>query len=183
MIVRIAVRLRAAAILLVLFTPVSAVADDRAGLPETLVVAGETLQLNGYGEREILWAEIYRAALYLPRRSADVGFIRDAGTAKALQILTLASDIPDRMPSDWRTVFREELSRELFGKLRNAYRDLVQGDVLTFAYAQGAGTTVSVNGDAILTDPGHGLMADLLDQWVGEDPVSRNLRRLLLAGR
>ncbi len=151
--------------------------------PSQLNVADEQLILNGYGEREHWWTEVYRCALYLPRRSTSTAYITDAGTAKALQIHILYSDIPDSMPADWRALFGEELSRELFGKLKGAYADLRQNDRLIFAYSPSRGTRIFVNENLILTDPGHGLIEALLDQWIGPRPVSKNLRRLLLAAR
>jgi hypothetical protein len=39
-----------------------------------------------------------------------------------------------------------------------------------------------VNGRVVTTRPGSGLMDAMLDLWIGIDPISSNLKRLLLSG-
>lgn len=146
----------------------------------TLMVQGQQLVLNGYGEREQWWIDVYRCALYLTQRTSSLAVIRHPDTAKAIRIRVLFDDIPDAMPKRWRTIFAEELSRRTFRRLRIGYRDLGRGDVLTFSYAPGKGTAIRANGEILFTDPGHDLMLELIDQWLGPRPVSRNLKRLLL---
>ena len=158
----------------------SAAARAEIAPPPALDVGGAELVLNGYGEREIMWTDVYRAGLYLPRRSSLPDYVRDPAVAKAIRIRILYKDLPDRMPAEWRETFEAELNRELLGRLKRAFRRLEQGDVLLFSFRPGGSTEIAVNGEVLLTDPGHDLMLALIDQWMGDRPVSKNLRRLLL---
>lgn len=155
-------------------------ADERPlSFPRQLQVLGERLVLNGYGERERWMMDVYGCALYLPEKSASLDYILSPDTPSAIRIVVNynpPSDPPDR----WESTFRQELSRELLGRMMGVYDDLEAGDVVMFAYAPGHGTKALLNGRRLFTDRGHGLMAALLDQWLGPRPVSKNLRRLLL---
>lgn len=151
-----------------------------ASPPQSLDLRGTRLILNGYGEREHWWTNVYRCALYLPRRMTRISTIRDPRTAKAIRIRVLYNDLPKSMPSEWKGVFASELNRELLGHLKRNFRNLQQDDVIVFSYNPEIGSAVWINDERILTDPDHALMLGLIDQWIGARPVSRNLKRLLL---
>lgn len=157
-----------------------AAAEDRPrSFPRQLEVLGERLVLNGYGERERWMMDVYGCALYLPEKSSSLDYILSPGTAAAIRIV-VNYDPPSDPPDRWESTFRQELSKELLGRMMDVYDDLEAGDVVLFAYAPGHGTKALLNGHRLFTDEGHGLMAALLDQWLGPRPVSKNLRRLLL---
>jgi len=148
--------------------------------PQVLRLQGEELVLNGFGERELWWTDVYRCALYLPKQNMALHAVRHHSTPKAITVRILFSDLPPNLPANWRPILAEELNRELMGKLKLAYRRLEQNDRITFFYAPRQGSTIWINDKQILSDPGHGLMLGLVDQWLGEQPVSKNLKRLLL---
>lgn len=157
-----------------------AVADDPPrSFPRQLQVLGERLVLNGFGERERWMMDVYGCALYLPEKSPSLDYILSPETASAIRIV-VNYDPPSNPPDRWESTFRQELSKELLGRMMDVYDDLESGDVVMFAYAPGRGTIALLNGRRLFTDKGHGLMAALLDQWLGPRPVSKNLRRLLL---
>ena len=147
--------------------------------PPVQRVAGIPLVLNGYGERERWFLNVYGCALYAPRKSSSPAFLMAPSTPTAIRIL-VRIDPPAEPPDRWEETFRAELSRELFHRLTDAYETIVAGDELLFAYAPRAGTTAYLNDRKLFHDPGHGLMRGLLEQWLGPQPVSLNLRRLLL---
>lgn len=151
--------------------------DD--GVPHRVDYQGTMLALNGYGEREVMWMDVYRCALYLARPSSDPAEIIKMRDAKLLRVQVLIDGAPDEMPQRWRETLDEELTGRLFRRIKKAYRRASAGDELTFAYLPGTGTTFYFNGERIFNDPGYGLMESLLDQWMGARPVSRNLKRLL----
>lgn len=148
-------------------------------VPRRMVFDDVELQLNGYGEREIFWTDVYRCALYLSEPSNDRAAIIATREPKALVITVLIDNLPDDMPQRWRETLSDELNREMYKRMKSAFRGAGAGDELRFAYVPGVGTRVTLNGERILVDPGYGLMAALLDQWLGGNAVSRNLRRLL----
>lgn len=148
-------------------------------IPETLTLSGQELVLNGYGERERWFMDVYNCALYLPHRSTSREFIMAATTPTAIRIRVIydpPADVPDR----WEETFQAELSNELFDRMTDVYEKLDVGDIVIFAYVPGQGTKAYRNDKLLFTDKGHGLMQGLLDQWIGPRPVSKNLRRLLL---
>jgi hypothetical protein len=152
-----------------------------AAVPETVTVDGQTLVLNGYGTREALAIDLYTAALYLPRPMSDADEIEDPALAKAFRIeVVYQGALPDEIPETWREELLPPLNEGQAAALRRAYRTLARGDVITVSYAPGSGTTVALNGEAVLRDPGHGLIAGCLDLWLGPDPVSEDLRARLL---
>ncbi len=155
-------------------------AEERPrSFPRQLQVLGERLVLNGFGERERWMMDVYGCALYLPEKSSSLDYILSPETPSAIRIV-VNYDPPSNPPDQWEATFRQELSRELLGRMMGVYDDLEAGDVVMFVYAPGRGTKALLNGRRLFTDKGHGLMAALLDQWLGPRPVSKNLRRLLL---
>lgn len=157
-----------------------AIAEDIPEVfPKEMTVARHKLVLNGYGERERWFMDVYGCALYTPRKTSSTNYIMASSTPTAIRIM-VNHDPPADQPERWRQTFREELSKELLSRMDNVYERLDAGDVILFAYAPGHGTKAYRNGRHLFTDPGHGLMQGLLDQWLGPRPVSKNLRRLLL---
>ena len=59
-------------------------------------------------------------------------------------------------------------------------RALAKGDVLTVEYEPGKGTTIRGNALTAGSRAPHGLMVAFLDQWLGQRPVSEDLKRTLL---
>lgn len=147
--------------------------------PQVETVGGHHLILNGYGERERWFMNVYGCALYAPRKTSSPKYLMTQSTPSAIRILVKVSPPPEP-PDRWEETFQAELSNELFSRMISVYEDLEAGDVLLFAYAPGHGTRAFLNGRILFRDPGHDLMHGLLDQWLGPRPVSSNLRRLLL---
>ena len=177
---------RAALVAAVSCAAPSAWAAEVAGvtLPPTETVQGRQLQLAGCAAREELWMELYALSLYLPPGTpTDAARIRDDGTAKLLRLdVTYDGRVPNGLPEDWARRLRDEVSREFMRTLRNQYNDLKGGDTVRISYVPGQGTTLAVNGTAVATRPGSELMDSMLELWIGRDPVSGNMKRLLLSG-
>jgi len=164
----------------------SAQAAQVAGitLSPTETVQGHQLLLTGCGVREELWMDLYAVSLYLPQgTAAEASRIRDSSVPKLLQLdVTYDGSVPNGLPDDWAQRLREQVSREFIRTLQNQYNDLKYGDTVRIAYVPNGGTTLSVNGRVVTTRPGSGLMDAMLDLWIGTDPISSNLKRLLLSG-
>lgn len=153
-------------------------------LPPAETVQGRQLRLAGCAVRESLWMELYAVSLYLPQGTpADAGRILDDGTAKLLRLdVTYDGQVPNGLPQDWAQRLRDEVSRDFMRTLQNQYNQLKAGDTVRIFYVPGQGTTLSVNGNTVTTRPGGELMRSMLGLWIGRDPVSGNMRRLLLSG-
>lgn len=148
--------------------------------PRELTVLGHALTLNGQGRRRVAWYDVYVCALYLPQPAASRRTVADDGQPAAFRLDVLYGDTGEPIPDSWRAVLRREISDHAFRRLRRAYRDLEHGDTMLFAYTPERGTHVFLNGERLLRDLGHGLMAALIAQWLGPDPVSEELSRALL---
>jgi hypothetical protein len=73
------------------------------------------------------------------------------------------------------TALRDRLER-----LNATYRDVKPGDSYTLTYVPGAGTTLRLNGSALITVPGHDFAAAYFRIWLGDKPINDSLRDALL---
>jgi hypothetical protein len=70
--------------------------------------------------------------------------------------------------------------RERLALINRTYRDVKPGDSYTLTYVPDLGTTLRLNGAALVTIPGHDFAAAYFRIWLGEDPISPALRDSLL---
>lgn len=163
--------------------PATAASSNAISLPSSMTVFGDQLQLTSCGVREVWMTDIYVVSLYLPQRSGEVGVIMDPKTEKAVRLdIVYDGKIPDEMPDVWRTHLEAKLTPSLMKDMEQLYHRLRPGDVWVVAYSSQRGTTISVDGAAALSDSSSRLIDTLLDLWIGPQPESQNLRRLLLQG-
>lgn len=70
--------------------------------------------------------------------------------------------------------------RERLDRINQAYRDVKPGDSYTLTYVPGVGTTLRLNGNALITLPGHDFAAAYFRIWLGDKPINESLRDALL---
>ncbi|MCE2826529.1 MAG: chalcone isomerase family protein [Verrucomicrobium sp.] len=70
--------------------------------------------------------------------------------------------------------------RDRLERLNATYRDVKPGDSYTLTYVPGAGTTLRLNGSALITVPGHDFAAAYFRIWLGDKPINDSLRDALL---
>ena len=168
-------------VLLLGFQMVCAAELDGETIPSDITYQGSTFVINGCGTREMLWHKLYQASLYLNEKTSNIEKIMNQNTAKLLRLQVLyEKNLPDEIPNIWQEPLEEEISKELFKLLQNLYSDLNTRDVLLFIYDPDSGTKVSKNGNTLVTATDSVLMDTLLENWLGDEPVSSNLKRLLL---
>ncbi len=163
----------------------SAASIDGIEVPDVLRFSEEApLRLSGCGLREVMWVDLYFVAFYLEQPLRLHRQIRSRDVAKAVRVdIVFDGRIPEQMPEEWRSRLVDVLSRDLVRDLQNLFAELVTEDSLTVSYVPDAGESrVRFNGDVVQSYAGPELIDGLLALWIGPDPVSRNLRRLLLAG-
>lgn len=153
-----------------------------AFFPARVNAGGDELVLNGKGVRHMLFVALYECALYLPQRMADPGRILQHPGPIVLRARIIAGDPGNSIPEDWRGVLRDELSDRMYRKFRGFYRDLEQGDEVEVRYRPGAGTDVWLNGKRLFTAPDRNLIDALLRLWIGDEPVSTELKYSLTGG-
>jgi hypothetical protein len=149
-------------------------------LDETLRVQGQKLDLVSCGVRDTLWMDAYVAGLYVPPGTTAQA-ARDPTRAKAVRLSVVnATYLPGSIPQRWRGILQAELNQDPLARVRRAYDDLSDGDVVTFAYLPQEGVSMSVNGREVAQAPGQSLIDSILDSWAGKDPISGKLHRLRL---
>lgn len=155
-------------------------------LPDTAVVAGQPLVLNGMGVREKYFVDVYVGGLYLGKQTSDA-----AGA--------VAADAPKRMVMHfvYGRVSRDQMLKsflEDFGKqpgvaahqasidkvLAAVPAELLRGEQIVFEYAPGVGTTVIFKGKAAVTVPGADFMRMVFGIWLGPTPPTAALKAGLL---
>lgn len=152
-------------------------------LPTSAEVDRRRLRLGGCAVREMWWMDLYTLAVYVPDAPIDVATMLQPGTPKLVRMdVVYDGEVPGGLPEEWRDRLREEVSREFLRTLQDLYGDLKGGDTVAVAYAPDRGTTLAVNEEQVAARPGHGTMEAMLRLFVGQDPVSENMKRLLLQG-
>jgi hypothetical protein len=127
--------------------------------------------------------EIYVISLYLPTPATDAATILAPGTTKLVQLdIVYEGSMPDSLPDEWRTRIEDAVSIEMLRTLQGFYERIRSGDVATIGYTPDNGTTLRINGEAVVSQPGNDLIDTMLRIWLGDSPISDNLKRLLLKG-
>ena len=170
---------RAAVLLLLVLTV--RVQPLAAAAPATVDVGGHRLTLQGQGTRSTAFVDLYSAALYLPRRLADVRRIWDPDIPKALYVEILyGGSLPDKIPKSWSRELLPSLTFEQKDAVAEAWATLNTGDTIRVTYTPEAGTSILVGERLVLTDRDDTIIRSFLDLWVGRSPVSKELRGSLL---
>lgn len=149
--------------------------------PQKIEVAGQDLVKAGEAKREKMLIDLYRVALYLPVRDASMRRITQKSTPKAFHIEVLYDGkVPGDIPKNWAEELIPPLPEAKAKELRRVYGNLRQGDALLFTCPPGGPTTAALNGKTVFSDPGTGLMAGVVDVFLGPKPVSEDVRASLL---
>lgn len=151
---------------------------------------GGTLMLNGLGLRQATFLNInvYVAALYVAKPSADAGAILDSQTAKEL-ILHFVRDVDHGELSDgWDEGFENNAKSRLpalqarIATFKSYMPDVKTGQRLRMVFEPGKGVLVAINGAAKGTIAGDDFARALLSIWLGPEPPNDGLKAGLLGG-
>lgn len=148
----------------------------------------DMLVLNGAGIRKKLFFKIYVAALYLKSKSRDASQIINADEPSRITMDVTYSEITDeKMANAWLDGFKQNLSSGDYESVRNSlekfiamFGGLKEGDHVELDYFPEKGTKVSINQDVRGTIAGHEFNRGLLSVWLGEHPVTEDLKQALL---
>lgn len=154
--------------------------------PSSLDVNGAPLEKIGEAVRSFLLGqeEAYGVALYVDGSSVDVARLASADTPKALRLVVRQKDeIRPRIALDWKRELLPRVEPGVATHLQGTFAPLRHGDVVLIEYAPRKGTTVRVNSAVAVSGADHDLMLAFLDHWLGQNPVSEDLKQHLLAGR
>ncbi len=184
-----------AAPLLVALLAAPALAAEVAGVSveDRITVGSSELALNGAGLRTKFFVNVYVAGLYLAQKKASTSevlalpgpkrvsmrLMRDL-SAKQL-VDALEEGIRDNTPAAERESLKDRVAD--LSALMSSLQSAKAGDVIALDWLPGTGTRVVLNGAARGKPiPGEDFYRALLRIWLGEDPVSKDLKKALLGG-
>ena len=153
--------------------------------PEHLTVGErEPLRLRGHALRTHLLGTVglYTVALYSDG-AGDHARLASADVPKALRIeVTYEDDLRRRVAIDWQRELVPSLEPQAVAHLRGSFAPLRRDDVVLVEYLPEKGTAVRVNKAVAVSGAHHDLMLAFLDHWLGNRPVSEEIKRTLLPG-
>lgn len=175
----------------VMMLSVSANALEMEGvqIPETITQAdGTQLVLNGAGIRSKFIFDIYIGQLYLKDKSSDANAVLSPDTGKRITMHFLYDEVEkEKLVDAWDEGFEDNGTKEQLKALEgqitefNAMFDTVKkGDQIVLDYIPAAGTTVTIKGEKKGIIPGKAFNDLLLSIWIGEEPVTDDLKDSLL---
>jgi hypothetical protein len=158
--------------------------DGNAQPPAEVVIKGAgTVPLAAHATRSYLLdtVDLYSLAVYVAG-PMDRRRLASPDVAKALRIeVTYVEDLHRPMPLDWRRELEPRLEPAGTAHLRGTFAPLQHGDVIQIEYVPRRGTSIRVNARSAADNASHDVMLAFLDHWVGQRPVSEEVKRELLA--
>jgi len=138
------------------------------------------------GIRTYNFVDVYQCTLYFssqdkPKKDQLTAVIKNIEYPIAIRIKILTSMLPDKMPEFWRETIEGEVTGKAFSRFQKGFSNLNEEDILVFTYLSGKGTRLYLNDKLLFNDPGPGLMQGLLEQWIGSQPISEDLKQALIA--
>jgi len=178
--------------LVMAFSPVSALAsaDARFNLETHTRVDGVDLVLNGAGQRNLLFLDIYTVALYLPKKQSDAQIVLKNDLPRSVRVI-LSRDISAEHDIEFlldgleANNTREEMAaiQEPLAHFLRMIRTLgtvTKGSVVRLDYLPGVGTRVWLNQRLLGNVPGAAFNRSLLKIWLGDQPIQEGLKKALL---
>ena len=168
-----------------------ALAPARAGtlagveLPDTVVVDGTTLHLNGMGLRQatVLRVKAYVGGLYLEERSSDAATVIDSRQPKRVTMKFLRNIDGKELSSGWAAELRKVGGKSMENSIAQftaVVPDVKKGDTLSLTWRPGVGIEVAMDGKVRGTVPGDDFARTLFTVWFGPEPGDENLKRGML---
>jgi hypothetical protein len=125
--------------------------------------------------------EFYSLGMYVDSPDLDRARLASPDVAKALRVEITYRESPRRRETlDWRRELIPRLDARATAHLRGTFAPLQRGDVVLIEYSPAKGTAVRVNKAVVVSEAHHDLMLAFLDHWLGQRPVSEEIKTALL---
>ena len=157
---------------------------NSSGPPASLTLdGGAPLARAGQVSRDHLLGliPIYNVAIYFDG-PIDRARLASPQSAKALRIEVTHNNDDRRLPVEWWRELIPKLEAQGVAHLMGTFGGLRSGDVVQVDYVPGQGTTIRVGKTVVVTGVNHDLMMAFLDNWIGQRPISEEMKRALLGG-
>lgn len=167
---------------------VSAATLEDVTLPDSAVVGGKTLVLNGLGLREFLWVDVYVGGLYLETKATtpDAVMAEQGPFRVAMHLL---HDISHKQFADnWMDDLKHNnpgIMDKLGAQAKQfvgLFDDAKKGDEIIMDFVPGTGLSVTHNGKLMGTVAGDEFARDVLHCYVGPNPPTEKLKKGMLGG-
>jgi hypothetical protein len=177
---------------LLLMIPLLAQAEELKGIKvgETAMLGNQSLVLNGAGIRSKFIVDVYVVSLYLTHKLNTVEAVFSDKGAKRIELHMLrdvksslfynglnVSIMANQTEEDMKTL--DPKVNEL-NNIIQSIPELKKDGTVVLDYWPGVGTKVVINGEAKGTIEGDDFYQALLKIWLGEHPVNRHLKEVLL---
>lgn len=177
-------------LLLCLLAVSAASAREVAGvtLPDTAVVEGRTLKLNGAGLRTKVVFKVYVAGLYVETPTRDAASLVSSDQVKRMHLSILRSLDRSKITEAISEGFEKNSKAQLPGlkarldRLNAMIPDVEKGDQILLTYVPGKGTVVSAKNAEKGVIEGKDFADALFSVWLGANPVQPDLKKGLLGG-
>ena len=171
--------------------PVAAVEVSGVRLDDRARVAQTDLVLNGAGMRTKFVFKVYVAALYLQEKKGTTADILALPGPKRVSLRLVRELSAEQLVEALEEGIRDNITPAERDALKPRLAELAaimagvkqgrDGDLFTLDFIPGTGTQVGLN-DAVLGKPiaGDDFYRALLKIWLGDNPVSKDLKKALL---
>jgi len=171
---------------------VNLAAKEIAGIEfsEKMSVSGmdNPLILNGAGIRYKFFFKIYVGALYLPEKQDDAKKLLKESIANRVVMHFLYDEVEKKkLVNAWLEGFEDNVESSVFSavkdrldKFNQMFPDLYKGDVVLLDYIPQLGTRVTIKGESKGIIEGEDFNRALLSVWLGEEPVTEELKDAML---
>ena len=158
-------------------------------MPKTFSAGGQKLVLNGVGTRTKFVLSVYRAGLYLQKKSEDAKQIVAANAPMAIRMKVLSGFASaEKMKQALITGFKKStggntapIQPQIDQLLGAAFKDKVnKGDVFDLVYTPGGGTQVLKNNTQTTVVRGLPIKQALFGIWLSDKPAQSSLKQELL---
>ena len=155
-------------------------------MPDAVVAGEKTLNLNGLGLRKKSFFKVYVGGLYLENPSKDAAAILAADVAKGVKMRFLRdlkkTQLTEAFTEGFEANAKEKAAAQKasIDKMLALVPDVKEGDVMTFVYVPGKGTTLSVGEKALGTFEGKDFADAVFSLWLGPKPPSEDLKKGML---
>jgi hypothetical protein len=178
-------RLAPIALMFAFLVPAQARTLAGVELPDTAVVDGATLRLNGMGLRAATAMRIkaYVGGLYLEQPSSDGATVIDSRQRKRVTMKFLRDIDRQRLTSGWAESLRKVGGKSMepsITEFTSLIPDVKTGDTMSFTWRPGVGLEVAMDGKVRGVVPGDDFARALYTVWFGPEPGDENLKRGML---
>jgi hypothetical protein len=161
---------------------------DGISVPDSAVVGGKPLVLNGVGLRTKFFFRIYVGALYLPQKAGTAAAVMSQNGPDRILMHMIYAVSKNQFADAWHEGFKDNnpsMSPGLqadIAQFIGYFGDSRKGDVITLDYVPGQGTQVNWNGQTKGSIPGEDFHQALLNVFLGPNPPTESLKKSLLGG-